>query len=285
MVALLMTWWIAVAAAVAVGGQEAAPAPAAGAPSTAAPIDVKAQWQAMSSAEREELARNWQRWQSLASEDRAVMVRRHQRLERARRREHETLGSELPRDWQRLDERGRTRELSRRALGNLRAKFESLPPELRDRMSRDLNAQPPREREKRAKQALEPYLDFAVPELVKLLVERGGLPSEAAAEFTRKLKRDPAQRLALVKQLVGEHAEAFRLPPEDAERVRRSEDPGAGLRLIDRARRKRGGANGPILPRFPRPPRDGPPPEGAPRDGMPPPDGPPPEPRRRAQSA
>ncbi|MBM4015327.1 MAG: hypothetical protein FJ293_10245, partial [Planctomycetes bacterium] len=220
------------------------------APTVAAtPEAVRAQWLAMTAGEREEIERNWKRWRELPKEDRDALSRRHQRLQKARHRERESLGDDLPREWQRLDERGRARELSRRALANLRTKFDSLPPELRERLQLDLPAVPPRERERRAKQAIEPYLDFAVPELVRHLVERGELPQAAANEFTRQLKRDPVQRLALVKQLVADHASTFRVPPEDAERVRRAVDPGAGLRVLDQLRRRPGRGDAAQLPR------------------------------------
>jgi hypothetical protein len=275
---------LALAASIGAGPAQEAPAPAPPAPPPAAeaPIapsaeSVRAKWLAMTSGEREEIERHWTRWRELPQEDREALSRRHQRLQKARRRERESLGEDLPREWQRMDERSRERELSRRALNNLRGKFDSLPPELRDRLQQELPAVLPRDRERRAKQAIEPYLDFAVPELVRHLVERGELPPPAAAEFTRKLERDPAQRLALVKQLIADHAQTFRVPPEDAERVRRADDPGAGLRVLDQLRRRRGRGDGPLLPRLPRFPRDGQPPRDGPqpREGQPPRDGPP----------
>ncbi|MSR46663.1 MAG: hypothetical protein EXS13_06315 [Planctomycetes bacterium] len=247
-------------------------------PSAEERAKVRAQWETMTPLERAELERNWLRWSALTAEDRAVMTRRHLRLERARRRERESLGGELPKEWQPLDEKARRHELSRRALSGLRAKFESLPPEVRDSIQAGSRSQPPRERERRAKQTLEPYVEFALGEQVRAMAERGELPKEAAIEFARKLQRAPAERLALVKQFIGEHPDAFHVPPEIAERVRGAADPATGLRLLDQVRRRRGDRP-PFPPRLPRFPRDGAPdgrPDGRPegiREGPPRPEG------------
>ena len=220
-------------------------------PDTDARAQVRAAWRAMAPEERSAVAQSWQRWRALPAEERARYQQRFERLEDLRRREREVAGADVP-----------PRELSRRALSRLREKYDALPKELHERLGAHLASLPPHLRERRLKQAIHAYLDFALRERIAAMVQRGELPADALQRFDGLAKDKAGERIAMLRQLVVDHPDAFRLSPETAERMRRIDDPTRGLRLIDPARRQRG-ERPPRAPRLPQPPRDWPPP---PRD-------------------
>jgi len=245
----------------AVAGATGAARDEAGVPADGdARAQVRAAWKAMGPEERGEMERSWQRWRAAPAEERDRYQQRFERLVDLRRRERETAGADVP-----------PRELSRRALARLREKYDALPRELHDRLAAELAALPPAVRERRLKQSIHAYLDFALRERVSDMVQRGELPADGARRFDELAKEKAGDRIAALRQLVVDHPDAFRLSPETAERMRRIDDPTRGLRLIDAARRHRG-ERPPRAPRLPKPPRDWPPPppreEGG-RDGGP----------------
>jgi hypothetical protein len=254
MVHLLISCVMAVA-----GAMGATRDDAAARPDGDARAQVRAAWKAMAPEERSEVEKSWQRWRALPSEERERYQQRFERLVDLRRREREVAGADVP-----------PRELSRRALARLREKYDALPKELHERLGAELAALPPHLRERRLKQSIHAYLDFALRERVSAMAQRGELPADAVQRFDELAKDKAGDRIAALRQLVVDHPDAFRLSPETAERMRRIDDPTRGLRLIDAARRHRG-ERPPRSPRLPKPPRDWPPPppreEGAREEG------------------
>ncbi len=265
MTPLLCSLWLAL---VAWFPQEvAAPPPATSAEARAA---VRASWSALAPEERADIERAWGRWKRLGKEDRAVMTRRHERLERARARARELPADEAPRGLSR-------REANRRALADLREVWDELPRDLRRGFDGPPGDLPLEQRQRRLKLEMVGYLQFALLEQLRPQVERGELREDEVAALAHRIQETPNERTALLRQFIVDHPQAFRVAPEVIEKVRNAADPGSGLRLLDKARRRRGGER-PLLPPFPRPPH---PPRG-PGNGNP---DEPREPRRANGSA
>lgn len=215
-------------------GDAPAPAPATQEPAAAAAPreSVRAAWARLSPEERAEIERAWGRWKGLGGEERAVMKRRHERLERARSRAKELHADEPARALSR-------RETNRRALADLRETWDNLPRELRRRVDGEVRVLPLAQREQRLKRALADGFELALRDQLRLPLERGELREEEVAALARAVREAPHERIALMRQFIVDHPKAFRIAPEMAESLRNEQDPGRGLRLLEKLRRRR----------------------------------------------
>ncbi len=228
-------------------------------------------WQQMPESERAAVIQSFERWQQLAPDDREVMKRRHQRLKHARSRVRDVMANDSQREVDAMEEGPRRHELNRCALLALRERFDELPPEIRERIDDDLRPFPPHQRERSRKQLMKQYVDFALVDQLKRMVDHGVLDQEEVADLGRRIAETPGERLGMLRQFIADHPVAFRLPPEIAEKVRSVADPRLGLHLLDKLRRRGRGDKlpPPPFPLPPRPPRDGGPPGGPPPGGPP----------------
>lgn len=160
------------------------------------------------------------------------MKRRHERLERARSRAKELHADEPARALSR-------RETNRRALADLRETWDNLPRELRRRVDGEVRVLPLAQREQRLKRALADGFELALRDQLRLPLERGELREEEVAALARAVREAPHERIALMRQFIVDHPKAFRIAPEMAESLRNEQDPGRGLRLLEKLRRRR----------------------------------------------
>jgi len=226
--------------------QTPAPSAPAAAQSGGDAQSVRDRWNALTPDEQRRVMDNYEHWKKLSPDDRALMRRRFDRLETERRRARDLADPDDRRSLERMHDGDRRRELTRRAKASVRERFEQLPPDLRDRIERELAPLPPPERARRLAQAVRQHVDREVRERLGRKVASGELSRDAVDELRRQANQvgeDPRARLELLRKFLVDHPDAFHLTPEQRERLQNEKDPGLGLRLLDRLRRRRGRGN------------------------------------------
>jgi hypothetical protein len=225
-------------------GQDAAPGNSQSEPRANPRADARSlreRWDALSPEDQRHVLESYERWKQLSPDDRALMKRRFDRLDGERTRTRDLLDDDDRRSLEQLRDPERHRELTRRAKAAVRERFEQLPPDLRDRIERELRPLPLAEREQRVKQSVKQHLEREIRERLARKVASGELSRDAVEELRRQAlekEGDPRARLELLRNFLVEHPDAFHLTPEQVDRVKDARDAGAGLRLLDRLRRR-----------------------------------------------
>ena len=223
--------------ATAASAQETPPAPAPSPPAPTSPNDraaVRQRWKEMTPEERRKIEEAYQRWKTLSPEQKALLRKRHDNLEELRRNADKALPDDERKQIAKQRAGARRRELTERALKVARDRFERLPPDLKEKIRKELRDAPPGERPERMRKLLQDELAPQIRAAFRRRVAAGELSRDEVETLAKSVRNAPTvrERAHLLRDFILAHPQAFRLNPRVRERLKKNDDPLEDLQLI-----------------------------------------------------